>query len=65
MRGEGEAATDEVMESKSSVDKSDESEQELWEPDKEDGLDGNVDCGLAPDIFKNIVTMSLDNVIYR
>jgi hypothetical protein len=65
MSSESEAATDEVVESKSSVDESDESEEELWEPDKEHRLDGNVNCRLASDIFKNIVAMSLDNVVYR
>jgi hypothetical protein len=36
----------------------------LGEPDDEDGWEGDVDGGLAAYVFYDVVSVSLDNVVY-
>jgi len=54
-----------VVECEGCIDEGDEGEEQWREPDDEDGLDRNVDRCLAASVFKDIVAMPLNNVVYE
>ena len=65
MESESESAANKVVQNKSAEYEGNYSEEKLGEPDDKDGFDGDIESSLTANVFKYVVPMALNDVVWR